>query len=104
MEPASFMEANTLAADLSKLSYFSLPGEIRNKVIGYVLASGNIYPCRRVSETSRRGPDAMANVEPGPGVQLMATCKQAYRKGHELFYVFLQYISPTADRRLLVAR
>ncbi|CAD6591110.1 MAG: hypothetical protein ASARMPREDX12_004925 [Alectoria sarmentosa] len=74
-----------MAADPTKLSYFSLPGEVRNKILDYILVHGEIHPYRPVSETSARIPETTANVE-RPGIQLMATCKQAYLEGHTLFY------------------
>lgn len=75
-----------MAADLSRLSYFSLPGEIRNKIMGYVLVPGDIQPCRPVSETSAHSPDTTAKIVSRPGIQLIATCKQAYNEGHKMFY------------------
>ena len=48
-----------------------------------VLVPGDVYPCRSVSKTSS---DTKANVVSPPGIQLLATCKQAYNEGHELFY------------------
>lgn len=75
-----------MAADPSKLSYFSLPGEVRNKIMDLVLVHGDVYPYTSVSETSISSRDTAANVKPQPGIQLIATCKQAYHEGHELFY------------------
>ena len=72
-----------MAADPSKLSYFSLPGEVRNKIMDLVLVHGDVYPCRSVPKTSS---DTKANVVSPPGIQLLATCKQAYNEGYELFY------------------
>lgn len=84
--PLPTMEFNSLAADPSKLSYFSLPGEIRNKIMDYVLVPGDIYPCRPAQTTSTGSSDTMAKAESHPGIQLIATCRQAYHEGHNLFY------------------
>ena len=75
-----------MAADLSKLSYFSLPGEIRNKIMNLVLVPGDVYPHTPVSNTSSLIPISAANVRSRSGVQLLATCRQAYDEGHALFY------------------
>lgn len=86
MGSTSSLELNTLAADPSKLSYFSLPAEVRNQIMDYVLVPGDIYPCRPDLETSTRSPDTTVNVASHSGVQLIATCKQAHQEGHGLFY------------------
>ena len=75
-----------MAAGPSKLSYFSLPGEIRNKIMNLVLVPGDVYPHAPVPDTSTREPVAAANVQSRSGVQLIATCRQAYDEGHALFY------------------
>lgn len=72
-----------MAADPSKLSYFSLPGEAPNKIMDLVLVHGDVFPRGSVSKTSS---DTKANVASPPGIQLLATCKQAHNEGHELFY------------------
>lgn len=73
-------------ADPSKLSYFSLPGEVRNKIMDLVLVHGDVYPHTSVSEPSICSRDIAASFKSYPGIQLIATCKQAYHEGHELFY------------------
>ncbi len=75
-----------MAADASKLSYFSLPGEVRNKIMDLVLVHGDIHPYRPISKVHTHEPDSAANVISQPGIQLIATCKQAYEEGHALFY------------------
>ena len=96
MGSASSLELNNLAADPSKLSYFSLPGEVRNKIMDYVLVPGDIYPYRPVLETSPCGSDTTASVQSASGVQLIATYKQAYQEGHRLFYSSNTFhLSPT---------
>ena len=75
-----------MAADPSKLSFFSLPGEIRNKIMNLVLVPGDVYPHTPVPKISTRVPISAANVESRSGVQLIATCRQAYDEGHVLFY------------------
>ena len=75
-----------MAADPSKLSFFSLPGEIRNKIMNLVLVPGDVYPHTPVPKISTRVPISAANVESRSGVQLIATCRQAYNEGHALFY------------------
>ena len=84
--PLPTMEFNSLAADPSKLSYFSFPGEIRNKIMDYVLVPGEIYPFRPALTTSTGSSDTVVKVESHPGIQLIATCRQAYHEGHRLFY------------------
>ena len=75
-----------MAADPSKLSFFSLPGEIRNKIMNLVLVPGDVYPYTPVSFNPTRVPVSAANVQSRSGVQLIATCRQAYDEGHALFY------------------
>lgn len=75
-----------MAADPTRLSYFSLPGEVRNKIMGYVLVGGTLTPCKSVSEAPTRSQDTAARVDLRLGVQFIATCKQAYVEGHGLFY------------------
>ena len=75
-----------MAADPSKLSYFSLPGEIRNKIMNLVLVPGDVYPHTPVPNGAKRVPVSAANVQCRSGVQLIATCRQAYDEGHALFY------------------
>ena len=75
-----------MAADPSKLSFFSLPGEIRNKIMNLVLVPGDVYPHTLVPDSSTRVPVSAANVQSRSGVQLIATCRQAYDEGHALFY------------------
>ena len=75
-----------MAADASKLSYFSLPGEVRNKIMDLVLVHGDVHPYRPISKVDTHEPDSAANVISQPGIQLIATCKQAYKEGHVLFY------------------
>lgn len=77
------IDINAMAADPSKLSYFSLPGEVPNKIMHLVLVYGDVFPCGSVSKTSS---DTKANVASPPGIQLLATCNKAYNEGHELFY------------------
>lgn len=85
-----------MAADPSKLSYFSLPGEVRNKIMDLVLVHGDVYPHTSVSETSICSRDTAANVKSQAGIQLIATCKQAYHEGHELLYSSNTFhLSPT---------
>ncbi|KAF6227773.1 hypothetical protein HO173_011991 [Letharia columbiana] len=68
-----------MAADPTRLSYFSLPGEVRNKIMDHVLVHGDIYPRKPILGTT-------ASIESPPGIQLIATCRQAYLEGHALFY------------------
>ena len=75
-----------MAADPSKLSYFSLPGEIRNRIMNLVLVPGDVYPHTPVPNGTKRVPVSAANVQCRSGVQLIATCRQAYDEGHALFY------------------
>ncbi len=51
-----------------------------------VLILGDIYPCRSALTTSTGSSNTMVKVESQPGIQLIATCRQAYHEGHRLFY------------------
>ena len=67
---------------IAKIGYFSLPREIRDEIMRLVLCPGHIY---------LPGPDMPAHkLRPKPalypGIQLLATCRQAYIEGHELYY------------------
>ena len=75
-----------MAADPTRLSYFSLPGEVRNKIMGYVLVGGQTNPYDPSSEAPTRSQDTAARVDFRLGVQLIATCKKAYFEGHGFFY------------------
>lgn len=80
----SSVELHKMAADPSKVSYFSLPGEIRNKIMDLVLVHGEIDTDTGSANKTRAG------------VQLLATCKHAYQEGHELFYSSNTFhLSPT---------
>lgn len=109
-----------------QLSYFSLPGELRNQIMDYVLVPGSIHPrtiepvsnpmpakrstfrnlqtvklkflsciprfvpsvLREIVKALRRG-FGQKTVKPTPsppGVQLLATCRQAYAEGHGMYY------------------
>ena len=68
-----------MAGDPSKLGYYSLPGEVRNKIMDEVLVQGDVHICTPDSES-------LTNTDSQPGFQLTATCKQAYYEGHEIFY------------------
>ena len=52
----------------------------------YVLLGGDLHPCKPVLEAPTRSQDTAARVKSRLGVQLIATCKQAYVEGHGLFY------------------
>ena len=62
---------------IQTISYFDLPFEIRTMIMELVLTPGNIY----ISLENSRSPTA-----PKYGVQLLATCRQAYQEGHQLYY------------------
>lgn len=96
--------------------YFDLPGEIRNKILHYVLVPGDIYPRSDVSFNPRKKntkpiwgkiyealslwklaglkglvPKADTRNQrptfaPQPGFQVLATCKQARSEGYAMFY------------------
>ena len=87
------------AADPSRLSYFSLPGEVRNQIISLVFAPGEVYIRNPIPErvlipggvhncnpTLKDSEEIRTNAESQPGFQLMATCKQAYDECHSIFY------------------
>lgn len=95
MNSTSSTDLNAMAANPLRLSYFSLPGEIRNKIMNYVLVPGDVYPYRPVPETtSTDKPETTLNVASRPGVNLLATCKQAYQEGHAMFYSFNTFHLP----------
>ena len=54
--------------------------------MGYVLVGGQLNPYDPILETATRSQDTAARVDFRLGVQLIATCKQAYAEGHGLFY------------------
>ena len=65
-----------------KRGYFFFPPEIRNQIMDLVLVPGDIYlrprpiiGCSRSNFHRKRY-----------GFQLLATCRQAYKEGHELYY------------------
>ena len=51
-----------------------------------VLVPGDVYPHTAVPNNSARIPLSAAQVQSRSGVQLIATCRQAYNEGHALFY------------------
>ena len=51
-----------------------------------VLVPGDVYPHTPVPNGAKRVPVSAANVQCRSGVQLIATCRQAYDEGHALFY------------------
>ena len=58
-----------------RITYFSLPRELRDKIMTYALQPGDIYL-----------PSNSASKMTNSGVQLLATCRQAYAEGYELYY------------------
>ena len=86
-----------MAADPSKLSYVSLPGEVRNKIMDLVLVHGDLYPSKPVPRTSSLLPPLPPTYSTQPGIQLIATCKQAYQEGHALFYSSNKFHFPCLD-------
>ena len=86
-----------MAADPSKLSFFSLPGEIRNMITNLVLVPGDVYPHTLLPTISTRIPVSAANVQSRSGVQLIATCRQAYNEGHVLFYSLNTFYLPATE-------
>ena len=58
-----------------RTTYFSLPRELRDKIMTYALQPGDIYL-----------PSNSASKMTNSGVQLLATCRQAYAEGYELYY------------------
>lgn len=71
------------------VGYFALPGEIRNKIMQLVLCPGDIYlrskPTVHNHQISYTNDPANTAQSP-PGIQLLATCRQAYNEGHALYY------------------
>ncbi|KAG7002401.1 hypothetical protein G7Y79_00027g060930 [Physcia stellaris] len=83
---------NTVAVPKSPvpaMGYFALPGEIRNKIMKLVLCPGHIYlrskPTASNHHISYSNDPAGATRSP-PGIQLLATCRQAYNEGRVLYY------------------
>ena len=64
-----------------KIGYLSLPGEIRNRIMGFALVPGDVFPTHKTKPINRRGSRAFM-----PGCHLLATCRQAYLEGYESFY------------------
>ena len=59
----------------SRLTFFSLPSEIRNSIMHFILVPGSIL-LRRPHDHYERASSA----------QFLATCRQAYEEGHAIFY------------------
>ena len=70
----------------SKSPYLRLPAELRNKIMDLILVRGDYHPHTPLSETYARSPHITTVAEIQPGIQLFATCKQAYGEGHAMFY------------------
>lgn len=92
-------------------SYLSLPAQIRNKIIKYVLLPGDIHiraakkngvkaKVYRVWDELRRFPNGGGDREflkpppPMPGFQILATCKSIYGLYHERFYALNTFFLP----------
>ncbi|KAI9871401.1 MAG: hypothetical protein M1830_002952 [Pleopsidium flavum] len=64
---------------------FMLPRELLEAVMDYILVPGEIHPTRapmfRTNTRTKGGPRSKK-----PGVQFLATCRQAYIEGHKRFY------------------
>ena len=58
---------------------------------------GDVYPHTPVPNTSTRVPVSAANVQSSSGVQLIATCRQAYDEGHALFYSLNTFHLPATE-------
>ena len=71
-----------------KTPYLSLPGEIRNRIMDYALAPGDVYLATKADPANWTGSKASTSGCDGPtsGCQMLATCKQVYMEGHEAFY------------------
>lgn len=71
------------------MGFFALPGEIRNRIMQLVLCPGHIYlrskPAASNHHISYSNDPASATRSP-PGIQLLATCRQAYNEGRALYY------------------
>lgn len=58
-------------------NYLSLPRELRDQVMQYALHPGEV--CIPTDKSSRQD-------QPRYAVQLLATCRQVYKEGHEIWY------------------
>lgn len=71
-------------------NYLSLPPEIRNMVMGYVLVPGDVYPLSspRPAECQTLRDEQLPEDRPRrlPGFQLLAACKQTQAEGQRLYY------------------
>ncbi|KAI9878735.1 MAG: hypothetical protein M1830_010641 [Pleopsidium flavum] len=65
--------------------YFALPRELRDLVMDYILVPEKVHPKGArfyFGSTKTKG----GRRSKTPGVQFLATCRQAYIEGHKLFY------------------
>lgn len=67
----------TTISALKGFNYFSLPRELRDQIMQYVLHPGEV--CIPTDNSSVRD-------RPRYGVQVLATCHQAYAEGHRVWY------------------
>ena len=84
--PEFLLQDNGLWA--RKTPYISLPAEIRNRIMDYALAPGDVYLATKADPANWTGSKASTSGCEGPtsGCQMLATCKQIYMEGHEVFY------------------
>lgn len=85
-----------MAANPDNFPYFSLPGEVRNQIMNHVLShvEGEVcIPTAIPSQVSKRL-KASLRENSSPGIQLLATCKQALMEGAAIFYPTNKFRSP----------
>ena len=73
-----------------KRGYFFFPPEIRNEIMRYILLPGDIY----LKSHPILGAAGSNYHRKKYGCQFLATCSQAYREGHELYYSFNTFHLP----------
>ena len=77
------------------LGYLSLPAEVRNMVMEYVLMPGDVYP----QPSANSAPD----IKQLPGFQLLAACKTTQAEGQRLFYEYNTFHIPRGRVRETLA-
>lgn len=65
-----------MTASAPQIGYFDLPGEVRNQIMDLVLKPGDIHFSRSSTQ----------DTQAPPGIQLLASNRQAYTEGCGIFY------------------
>lgn len=66
-------------------TFFSFPPEIRNEIMALALTGAHVHLRSKSYSTKLRSHKASMLVK-APAVNFLATCQQAYKEGHAMFY------------------